>query len=71
MQHFKCNIRDIRSGYPRLHEWVRRLYWGEKAFRETTEFSHIKKHYTKSHSQINPKGITPVGPVPDVLPLDK
>jgi putative glutathione S-transferase len=27
VQHFKCNIRDIRSGYPHLHKWMRHLYW--------------------------------------------
>lgn len=54
MQHFKCNIRDIRSGYPKLHKWLRNLYWSVPAFQETTQFEHIKKHYTKSHKQINP-----------------
>ena len=70
VQHFKCNLRDIRSGYPALHRWVRRMYWGEPAFHETTQFEHIKKHYTQSHKQINPHGITPLGPVPDILPID-
>ncbi|PWY89026.1 ubiquitin-activating enzyme E1 [Aspergillus heteromorphus CBS 117.55] len=69
VQHFKCNVRDIRSGYPAIHRWVRNLYWNVPAFRDTTNFEHIKLHYTKSHKQINPFGITPVGPVPDVLPL--
>ncbi|PLN82094.1 glutathione S-transferase [Aspergillus taichungensis] len=70
VQHFKCNVRDIRSGYPALHRWMRRLYWEVPAFgAETTRFDHIKLHYTRSHTQINPYGITPVGPVPDVLPL--
>lgn len=54
VQHFKCNIRDIRSGYPALHKWLRKLYWDEEAFGSTTQFEHIKKHYTKSHTQINP-----------------
>ncbi|PYH43961.1 glutathione S-transferase family protein [Aspergillus saccharolyticus JOP 1030-1] len=71
VQHFKCNIRDIRSGYPAIHRWLRRLYWEVPAFRDTTNFEHIKKHYTKSHKQINPFGITPVGPVPDILPLEE
>ncbi|KAK5094558.1 S-glutathionyl-(chloro)hydroquinone reductase [Exophiala xenobiotica] len=72
VQHFKCNIRDIRSGYPYLHRWVRELYWNVPAFGpETTQFEHIKKHYTKSHKQINPFSITPVGPVPDILPLEE
>jgi putative glutathione S-transferase len=71
VQHFKCNIRDIRSGYPALHKWLRNLYWNVPAFKNTTQFEHIKKHYTKSHKQINPYSITPVGPVPDILPLDQ
>ncbi|KAI0198925.1 ubiquitin-activating enzyme E1 1 [Astrocystis sublimbata] len=71
VQHFKCNIRDIRSGYPLLHAWMRNLYWNHAAaFKDTTNFLHIKNHYTKSHTQINPYSICPVGPVPDVLPLE-
>ncbi len=69
VQHFKCNIRDIRSGYPAIHKWMRHLYWNESAFHDTTNFLHIKNHYTKSHTQINPLSITPLGPVPDILPL--
>ena len=71
VQHFKCNLRDIRSGYPHLHRWVRHLYWQNPAFGETTQFEHIKKHYSKSHKQINPFSITPVGPVPDILREDE
>lgn len=70
VQHFKCNIRDIRSGYPALHRWMRHLYWKVPAFGETTNFPHIKFHYTKSHTQINPLSITPVGPLPDILGFD-
>ena len=71
VQHFKCNIRDIRSGYPAIHAWLRNLYWNMAAFRDTTVFEHIKKHYTISQCQINPQKIVPVGPVPDILPLDQ
>ncbi|KAJ5337972.1 Glutathione S-transferase/chloride channel C-terminal [Penicillium brevicompactum] len=71
VQHFKCNLRDIRSGFPAIHRWVRKLYWDVPAFHDTTQFEHIKFHYTKSHKQINPYGITPLGPVPDVLPKDQ
>lgn len=71
VQHFKCNLRDIRSGFPAIHRWVRGLYWDLSAFRETTDFEHIKKHYTKSHKQINQFAITPMGPVPDILPKDE
>nr|POE51856.1 glutathione s-transferase omega-like 2 [Quercus suber] len=70
VQHFKCNISDIRSGYLALHKWVRHCYWNNAAFGSTTEFTHIKNHYTRSHQQINPFSITPVGPVPDILPID-
>ncbi|KAJ5893728.1 hypothetical protein N7495_005419 [Penicillium taxi] len=71
VQHFKCNIRDIRSGYPAIHRWMRGLYWDLPAFRDTTQFEHIKFHYTKSHTQINQFAITPIGPVPDILPKDE
>lgn len=72
VQHFKCNIRDIRSGYPAIHKWVRNLYWNVEAFGPaTTQFEHIKRHYTRSHPQINPFGITPVGPVPNILKVDE
>ncbi|CAK7218473.1 S-glutathionyl-(chloro)hydroquinone reductase [Sporothrix curviconia] len=71
VQHFKCNIRDIRSGYPYLHKWMRNLYWNDAAYKDSTDFMHIKNHYTKSHTQINPFSITPVGPLPDILPLDE
>jgi len=71
VQHFKVNVRDIRSGYPNIHRWLRKLYWDVPAFGSTTQFEHIKKHYTKSHTQINKFHITPVGPVPDILPKDE
>lgn len=68
-QHFKTNIKMIRHDYPHLHNWMRNLYWNFEAFHETTNFEHIKKHYTKSHIAINPHHITPLGPVPNVVPL--
>ncbi|PGH06995.1 ubiquitin-activating enzyme E1 [Blastomyces parvus] len=71
VQHFKTNIRDIRSGYPAIHRWLRQLYWDVPAFGETTQFEHIKKHYMTSHSQINQFGITAVGPLPNILPKDQ
>jgi len=73
VQHFKTNLKDIRSGYPHLHKWVRMLYWDfpESFGRETTEFTHIKRHYTKSHTQINPFSITPVGPEKPILEKDE
>lgn len=49
---------------------MRNLYWQQPAFKDTTVFGTIRKHYTGSHTQINPFSITPVGPLPDILPLD-
>lgn len=69
VQHFKCNFTTIRDGYPMIHLWLRNLYWNFSAFRETTNFEHIKLHYTRSHSRINMLAITPLGPKPDIRPL--
>lgn len=67
VQHFKCNLKMIRHDYPYLHNWLRLLYWKIPGFSETSDFHHIKYHYTKSHIAINPHGITPMGPVPDIM----
>ncbi|KAH9932939.1 glutathione S-transferase [Fomitopsis serialis] len=68
--HFKCNIRTIRGGYPAIHLWLRKLYWNFPAFKETCNFEHIKTHYYWSHPMINPHRVIPVGPIPDILPLE-
>ena len=51
--HFKCNIRTIRGGYPNLHRWMRQLYWGNAAFKDTCDFEHIKTHYFWSHTPVS------------------
>ncbi|OCL13097.1 glutathione S-transferase Gst3 [Glonium stellatum] len=63
---FKTNIRDIRSGYPAIHKWLRHLYWDVPVFHETTNFEHIKSHYFAGLKLVNPLGIIPVGPVPNI-----
>ncbi|ORX90195.1 transferase, partial [Clohesyomyces aquaticus] len=69
---FKCNMKMIRLDYPRIHEWLRRLYWNEGlesaggVFRKTTNFEEIKRGYT---SVAAGNGIIPAGPVPHILPL--
>jgi len=60
--HFKCNWRRI-ADYPALFAYLKRL-WAIDAFRTTTDFGHIKRHYYVSHTTINPTGIVPVGPAP-------
>lgn len=42
VQHFKTNLRMIRDGYPNIHRWLRHLYWDIPAFKNTTNFEHIK-----------------------------
>ncbi|MEC6748053.1 glutathione S-transferase family protein [Marinilactibacillus sp. XAAS-LB27] len=66
--HFKCNIRRIID-YKNLWHYTRELY-NEPGVKETVNFDHIKKHYYRSHKQINPNGIVPKGPELD-FSLDK
>ena len=66
VQHFKCNLGMVRHDYPYILAWLQHLYWRVPGFKETTDFKHIKENYTKSHWDINPKAITPMGPWPDV-----
>ena len=65
-QHFKLMIKSIRHGYPRLNKWLKNFYWNVPGVKGTTNFKHIKENYTKSHMDINPKSITPLGPEPDI-----
>ncbi len=64
--HFKCNLGTIRYTYPVLYNWLKFMYWEHEACKDTTDFSHIKDNYYKSHLDINPKQITAWGPWPDV-----
>lgn len=63
--HFKCNVRRI-ADYPNLQAYLRRL-WQIEAFKTTTDFEHIKRHYYVSHRSINPTGVVPAGPDMSVL----
>ncbi|MCX7126196.1 MAG: glutathione S-transferase family protein [Gammaproteobacteria bacterium] len=58
--HFKCNFRRIID-YPNIINYVRELYQ-YPGIKETVNFDHIKRHYYLSHTDINPKGIVPLGP---------
>ena len=58
--HFKCNIKRI-TDYPNLSGYLRELYqW--PGIKDTINMAHIKQHYYRSHLNINPTGIVPVGP---------
>ncbi|OBA26673.1 glutathione S-transferase [Hanseniaspora valbyensis NRRL Y-1626] len=71
-QHFKCNLKMIRHDYPFIHNWLLKLYYDKSGyFKDTTNFAHIKLHYTRSHKRINPLNITAIGPTPNIYTLDQ
>jgi glutathionyl-hydroquinone reductase len=61
--HFKTNLRRI-TDYQNLWAYARDLY-AIPAFRETTNFDHIKRHYYITHGRLNPTRIVPDGPLLD------
>ncbi|WP_301098622.1 glutathione S-transferase family protein [Otariodibacter sp.] len=58
--HFKCNVRRIVD-YPNLWGYLRDLYQ-VPGIAETVNMKHIKEHYYRSHTAVNPTGIVPIGP---------
>ena len=63
--HFKCNLKRL-TDKPNLWGFARELYQ-YPGVSDTVNFTHIKRHYYQSHSQINPTGIVPLGPEIDLL----
>ncbi|KYR00519.1 putative glutathione S-transferase [Tieghemostelium lacteum] len=63
--HFKCNKKLLRD-YPNVSKYTREIYH-MPGVKDTVNFHHIKHHYFESHTQINPYGITPLGPNLDYL----
>jgi putative glutathione S-transferase len=61
--HFKANLRRL-ADYPHLWPYARDLY-SIPAFRGSTDFDHIKRHYYGTHPQLNPLRIVPAGPILD------
>ncbi|MGG6295396.1 glutathione S-transferase family protein [Leptolyngbya sp. AN02str] len=62
--HFKCNVRHIWQ-YPNLWGYLRDIYQ-MPGVAETCNLHHIKQHYYRSHPNVNPSGIVPVGPELDL-----
>ncbi|WP_405401678.1 glutathione S-transferase family protein [Streptomyces sp. NBC_01104] len=60
--HFKCNRSKLAED-PVLWAYTRDLYQ-TPGFGDTVDFHHIKQHYYRVHTGINPTGIVPVGPDP-------
>jgi glutathionyl-hydroquinone reductase len=58
--HFKCN-RSKLTEMPVLWAYARDLFQ-TPGFGDTIDFDHIKQHYYRVHTSINPSGIVPSGP---------
>ncbi len=58
--HFKCNKRRIVD-YPNLWGFVRDLYQSH-GIADTVHIDYIKAHYYRSHANLNPSRIVPIGP---------
>jgi len=58
--HFKAN-RSKLTEMPVLWAYARDLFQ-TPGFGDTTDFSHIKRHYFEVHRDINPTGVVPLGP---------
>ncbi|KAJ2321326.1 S-glutathionyl-(chloro)hydroquinone reductase, partial [Coemansia sp. RSA 2702] len=63
--HFKCNLKQIATGYPNILRWMREVYQ-LPGIKETVNMEHIKKHYYMSHVQINPTQVVPLSNGPDL-----
>lgn len=62
--HFKCN-RSKLSEMPVLWAYARDLFQ-TPGFGDTIDFGQIKAHYYRVHTDINPSGIVPKGPIETV-----
>jgi len=58
--HFNCNVRRLVD-YPNLWGYTRELYQ-LPGVAETVNVTHIKNHYYRSHTDLNPKQLVPIGP---------
>jgi putative glutathione S-transferase len=61
--HFKCNLRRI-DDYHNISNYLRELYQ-MPGIPDTVDIQQYKRHYYRSHQNINPTGIVPVGPALD------
>ena len=62
--HFKCNRQKLTE-MPNLWGYARDLFQ-IPAFGDNTDFEQIKQHYYRVHTDVNPTGIVPKGPDPEV-----
>jgi putative glutathione S-transferase len=58
--HFKCNVRRLVD-FDHLWEYAKDIYQ-TPGVADTCNMEHVKAHYYRSHDDINPTGVVPVGP---------
>ena len=58
--HFKCNRTAIHE-YPNLWNYTKEIYQ-LPGVAETVNIDHITRHYYKTHGDVNPKQLVPIGP---------
>jgi len=58
--HFKCNRRAIHE-YDNLWNYTKEIYQ-LPGVAETVNMDHIVRHYYKTHEDVNPKQLVPIGP---------
>ncbi len=63
--HFKCNLQRLVD-YENIWGYARALYQ-TPGVAATVDLAHIKEHYYRSHTRINPTGIVPLGPTLDFM----
>lgn len=61
--HFKCDIKRI-SDYPNIQNYMLDIYQ-TGGLGETVNVPHIRNHYYRSHTMINPNGVISAGPKVD------
>lgn len=61
--HFKCNLQRLVD-FENLWPYARELYQ-VPGVEETCNMDHVKAHYYRSHEDINPPGLVPIGPRTD------
>ncbi|MDY6819368.1 MAG: glutathione S-transferase family protein [Halobacteriales archaeon] len=61
--HFKCNVRRLTE-YHNLWNYTKELYQ-LPGVAGTVNMDHIKTHYYKSHTDLNPRQLVPIGPAID------
>lgn len=67
--HFKCDLHRV-SDYVAISDYLREIYQ-MPGIADTVDMDHIRHHYYRSHTMINPTGVISVGPEFDLQAAHK